>query len=269
LLKSSDCWVIALKPKLAVHAFDVDNTLLGSVAEMEGLQSRGFKCGALLKHFTDNGKCKEKFFAQFESIAQTYREGTVDYAVSATKLVQVLADAFKGMDVGQVEAEADEFSRDYVQRAAFDFVKPLFLSLKEGTAGVPGFIILVSASTEFVMPAAVRGLGADCGFGTVLEQKGGKYTGKILFNLAAPKEKSKALATKIGELQNQFEVVPGVGGGDSFDDISMALDNGLAPIAFGERLQKQAAEKRWTWVNPEKQPSQKIIEAIRRGLSSK
>ena len=207
------------------------------------MQSRGFIIGAVFKHLVEAGICEKKFFEEFEELFGGFRQGRFDYTTGAVSAVPVFGKALAGKNCSEMEFETTKFLQNYLQQAVFPFSKELVGILCSEKNGGKGLVLLLSGSPDFSILHAARFLGASGFVATEYEERQGVFTGGVVQNLVTPGTKTRLLKQKISDLEKEFVVERGLAGGDSEEDMKMALENDLMPVAFGPRLKDFAEQK--------------------------
>jgi len=218
-----------MKPtKLAV--FDIDGTIFRSSLVIElshALVEAGiFPAGA------------QKEIAK-EYLAWVNRKGS--YEAYINKVVKIYIKQISGKRYARVKGVAQSvinFQKDRVYRFTRDLIKKL--------KAQNYLLIAISGSPSYIVSAYAKAIGFNLFFGTELEVKNGKFTGRTI-NVDSAFNKAKIvknLAKKYSiNLKNSIAV------GDTEGDIAMLSLVGN-PIAFNPNLHlaKIAQKKKWRMV---------------------
>ena len=212
--------------KLAI--FDIDGTIFRSSLVIE-----------LVNGFVESGLFPKKAQVEIqkEYLAWLNRKGSYeDYINRVVKIYVKYIKGKKFQPVAKVAQKVIAFQKDRVYRWSRDTIK----SLKKQDY----FLVAISGSPSYIVERYAKTIGFNLFFGTQLEIKGGRFTGKAL-NLDSAFHKSKivkSLATKYSSinLKNSLAV------GDTESDIPMLSLVGR-PIAFNPNLAlaKVAKHRKW------------------------
>jgi HAD superfamily hydrolase (TIGR01490 family) len=218
-----------IKPqKLAV--FDIDGTIFRSSLVIE------------LSHaLVDAGIFPKSARKEIETeyLAWVNRKGS--YEAYINKVVKIYIKLIADKRFSQVKRVAQSvinFQKDRV----YMFTRDLIKKLKAENY----LLIAISGSPSYIVSAYAKAIGFDLFFGTELEVKSGKFTGKVL-NVDSAYNKAKIVkdvAKKYSiSLNNSIAV------GDTEGDIAMLSLVGN-PIAFNPNLHlaKIAQKKKWRMV---------------------
>jgi HAD superfamily hydrolase (TIGR01490 family) len=218
-----------IKPtKLAV--FDIDGTIFRSSLVIE-------LSHALVEAGIFPASAKKEIGKEY--LAWVDRKGTYEAYIS--KVVKIYIKHIHGMRFSQVKRIAQSvinFQKDRVYRFTRDLIKKL--------KSQNYLLVAISGSPSYIVEAYAKAIGFNLFFGTQLEVKGGKFTGKVL-NLDSAYNKSKIvkdIAAKYNiNLKNSLAV------GDTEGDVQMLSLVGK-PIAFNPNyhLAKIAKQKKWRMV---------------------
>jgi HAD superfamily hydrolase (TIGR01490 family) len=218
--------------KLAI--FDIDGTIFRSSLVIE------------LSHaLVDAGvfpKTARKEISK-EYLAWLNRKGS--YEAYIDKVVKIYVKHVAGKNffkVDRVATQVIEYQKDRVYRFTRDFIKQLKIKNY--------FLVAISGSPSYIVEKYATAIGFDLFFGTELEVKAGKFTGKVkslesAFNKAGI---VKNLAVKYNANLKQSVAV-----GDTEGDIPMLKLVGK-PIAFNPNLglAKFAKKQQWSVVTERK-----------------
>jgi len=171
-----------------------------------------------------------------EYLAWVNRKGT--YEAYINKVVQIYVKYIGGKRYPLVKSAAQaviNFQRDKVYRFTRDLIK----HLKKQNY----FLVAISGSPSYIVEAYAKAIGFNLFFGTVLEIKNGKFTGKVL-NLDSAYHKAKIL--KSVAKKYSIRLKQSIAVGDTEGDIAMLSLVGK-PIAFNpnHKLAKTARQKKW------------------------
>ena len=213
------------KSKLAV--FDIDGTIFRSSLVIE------------LSHALVDAKifpAVAKHEIAKEYLAWLNRQGT--YEAYIDKVVKIYLKHITGQHFNKVKKIAEaviKYQKDRVYRYTRDLIK----KLKKQNY----LLAAISGSPSYIVEAYAKAIGFDVFFGTELEVKNGKFTGKIA-NLDSAFKKAdivKSLAAKY-----QIDLKKSIAVGDTEGDVAMLSLVGN-PIAFNPNfeLAKVAKKKKW------------------------
>lgn len=211
--------------KLAV--FDIDGTIFRSSLVIE------------LSHALVDAKVFPQ--AAKKEIAKEYldwvnRKGT--YEAYINQVVKIYLKHIKGQDfarVNKIAQQVIEYQKDRVYRFTRDLIK----KLKKQKY----LLVAISGSPSYIVEAYAKAIGFDLFFGTEIEIKDGKFTGKIL-NVESAYNKS-GIVSRISK-QYKINLKNSIAVGDTEGDIKMLSLVGN-PIAFNPNmhLAKIARSKKW------------------------
>jgi len=216
-----------LKPtKLAV--FDIDGTIFRSSLVIElshALVSAGIFPMAAKKEI------------QKEFLAWLDRKGT--YEAYINKVVSIYIKHIKGKRYTKVKRIAQgviNYQKDRVYRYTRDLVKKL--------RGQNYFLVAISGSPSYIVSAYAKAIGFNLFFGTELEVKDGKFSGKVI-NLDSAFDKA-GVVKKIAKKYPSINLKNSVAVGDTESDTAMLKLVG-EPIAFNPNfgLAKVAKANGW------------------------
>lgn len=215
--------------KLAV--FDIDGTIFRSSLVIElshALVDAGVFPGAAKKEI-------EK-----EYLAWLDRKGT--YEAYIDKVVKIYAKYIAEKSFVKVKRIAENviaYQKDRVYRYTRDLIK----KLKKQKY----FLVAISGSPSYIVGAYAKAIGFNLFFGTELEIKNGKFTGKIL-SLDSAYNKSKIIKSLV-KLHPGINLKKSIAVGDTQADVAMLSLVGQ-PVAFNPNfeLAKIARKKAWNIV---------------------
>lgn len=210
--------------------FDIENTII------DGFITSGYYLFLSDKNLTSNWVQDE-----FNKINSKYKTGDIDYNTATDYHLDLYARAVKGF----TSLKNKELQKEYVgSMKPFSWVEGLFRFLTDNNFES----ILVSAAENSISEIVMSNFKASSCYGSSLEIKGDKYTGKVI-NVLNSREKRKVVRRIIDENGGPTSVIS-IGFGDSSGDVPMLE---LADKAFlvnpRERsLLELAEEKRWVIV---------------------
>ena len=211
--------------KLAV--FDIDGTIFRSSLVIE--LSHALVLAAIFP------KVAKKEIEK-EYMAWVNRKGT--YEAYINKVVKIYLKHITGQSYAPVKRVAEgviNYQKDKVYRFTRDLIKKLKVQKY--------FLVAISGSPSYIVSAYAKAIGFDLFFGSELEVKGGKFTGKIL-NLDSAYDKSKI----VKDLAKKYRVnlKQSIAVGDTEGDVKMLSLVG-SPLAFNpnHRLAKAAKARKW------------------------
>ena len=211
--------------KLAV--FDIDGTIFRSSLVIE------------LSHaLVDAGifpKSARREIAK-EYLAWLDRKGT--YEAYINKVVKIYIKYIAGKyfnRVNQVAQRVIKYQKDRVYRFTRDLIKRL--------KNDKYILVAISGSPSYIVAQYAKTIGFDLFFGTELEVKAGKFTGKVI-SLDSAFNKAK-IVREVAK-NYQIDLKKSIAVGDTEGDVPMLSLVGQ-PIAFNPNLQlvKVAKRKRW------------------------
>jgi len=211
--------------KLAI--FDIDGTIFRSSLVIE------------LSHALVNAKifpATARKEISKEYLAWLDRKGS--YEAYIDKVVKIYVKHITGKRYTKVKRVAEQVIAEQKDRV-YRFTRDLIKKLKTKNY----FLVAISGSPSYIVEKYARAIGFNLFFGTELEVKNGKFTGKVAsLDSAFNKAKIvKDLAAKYrADLKNSVAV------GDTESDVAMLKLVGH-PIAFNPNLQlaKIARQKHW------------------------
>lgn len=228
------------KKKLAI--FDIDGTI--------------FRSSLLIALI--NGLVRDKIFplkAQKELekdyLAWLDRKGTYDQYL--TQVVNIYFHYIRGASVHDVERVVKKVITQEKDRV-YVFTRELTKKLKrEGY-----FLLAISGSPDYIVSHFTKYMGFDAHYGSVLEIKNGRFTGKAL-NRDSWSNKRKVLQGFIKSVPFAVDLKKSVAVGDTTSDISMLAMVGR-PIVFNPdtMLAQHASKKGWEIVVERKNVIYKI-----------
>jgi HAD superfamily hydrolase (TIGR01490 family) len=212
--------------KLAI--FDIDGTIFRSSLVIElikGLVKAGVFPKAALRETEE------------EYLAWVNRKGA--YEAYINKVVKIYTKYIKGKEFSKVERVAKSVIACQKDRN-YRFTGNLIKELKEKKY----LLAAISGSPSYIVEEYAKKIGFDFFFGTQLEIKKGKFTGKIL-NLGSAFHKDVIL-NKILKNHPRINLKESIAVGDTEGDIQILSKVGR-PIAFNPNLQlaKYAKKKNW------------------------
>lgn len=209
-----------------IQIFDLDNTLIDMDSDYR------WKFFAVEK-----GLAESDAVARAEAFYRDYEEGKLD--IDAFLDFQ-LAE-FRGRTVGEVAKLAGEFFEKYVLPAVRrDAVAAVKKAIDAGCA-----VAVLSSTCDAIVRPAAEYFGISDVIGTRLEEKEGRYTGKISGVYAIGRGKIAAAAAFCRKNGASFDDVCAYG--DSVNDICLLEQCGEAVAVNPAPALREAAEKnRWT-----------------------
>lgn len=242
--------------KLAI--FDIDGTIFRSSLVIE-----------LVRGLVRTGvfpKSAEKE-VQKEYLAWLDRRGS--YADYINKVVKIYIKNIAGKSSAKVYAVARTVIKEQKNRV-YRFTRDLIQKLKQQKY----FLIAISGSPSYIVADYARAIGFNKFFGTEMEVKNGKFTGKVL-NLEPAFKKKKVLMDFVDTLtrpgkpghplpKGEGKVVidwrQSIAVGDTESDMEMLSLVGR-PVAFNpnHELAKVAKNKKWEIVVERKDVVYKVI----------
>ena len=142
--------------------FDVDNTIY------DGYSTSGFYL-----FLVDKDVCSSSILKKDEELGKLYHSGKIDYTEASRRVVELQAEAVKGLTLQKVTELGDEFIEK--NKKLFPFVSDLFKILERNYFQT----YLISAAASPSIEAIARFLKTDKYFSSDLEVKANKYTGKV------------------------------------------------------------------------------------------
>lgn len=212
--------------KLAI--FDIDGTIFRSSLVIElshALVEAGIFPKAARKEI-------EK-----EYLAWLDRKGT--YEAYINKVVKIYVKYITGKSFVKVKSVAQEvisFQKDRVYRFTRDLIKNL--------SHQDYFLVAISGSPSYIVSAYAKKIGFNLFFGTELEVRNGKFTGKVI-SLDSAFNKSKIVKSLVKKFPS-INLKQSLAVGDTESDVAMLKLVGK-PIAFNPNLQlaRVARAKKW------------------------
>ncbi len=214
------------KNKLAI--FDIDGTIFRSSLLIE-------LCHALV----DSGIFPKVARAEIamEFTAWLDRKGTYDAYIN--KVVKIYNKHIAGKDfakVDKVTKKVISYQKDRVYRFTRDLIKRL--------KNENYLLTAISGSPSYIVKTYAKAIGFDLFFGTELEVKNGKFTGKAV-NLDSALNKSKIVKNLVKK-HPALNLKKSVAVGDTGGDILMLSLVGR-PIAFNPNFELAACARRKKW----------------------
>jgi len=172
-----------------------------------------------------------------EFLAWVDRKGT--YEAYINKVVQIYIEHIKGKGFDEVDKVARSviaYQKDRVYRYTRDLIK----KLKKQKY----FLVAISGSPSYIVEVYAKAIGFDLFFGTELEIKNGKFTGKVL-SIDSAINKSKIMKT-LSKDYPSLNFKDSVAVGDTESDIEMLSLVGK-PIAFNPNFKLTEAARKRKW----------------------
>ncbi|PIR96590.1 MAG: HAD-IB family hydrolase [Candidatus Doudnabacteria bacterium CG10_big_fil_rev_8_21_14_0_10_42_18] len=215
------------KVKFAI--FDIDGTIFRSSLVIELMRS-------LVKHrIFPKAADKE---AQKEYLAWLDRKGSYgDYINKVVKIYIKYIAGKSSRNVYRVAKEVVKYQKDRTYRYTRDLIKQL---KKQGY-----FLVAISGSPIYIVEEYAKAVGFNVWFGTEIEVKGGKFTGKVL-NLDSAFKKDKVLFNYLKQRNMAVDWEKSVAVGDTETDVSILGRVGRS-IAFNPNRQLAEIAKRKKW----------------------
>jgi|SRR3989344_3157159 len=213
--------------KLAI--FDIDGTIFRSSLVIELVRG-------LVRHNIFPKKAEAE--VQKEYLAWLNRRGA--YGNYIKKVVEIYIKYIAGKSstkVFKVAREVVKYQRDRTYRYTRDLIKQL---KKEKY-----FLAAISGSPTYIVSSYAKAVGFNACFGTEIEIRKGKFTGKVL-NLDAAYNKKKVLMDFVASKKMIADWQGSTAVGDTESDIEMLSLVGR-PIAFNpnHQLAKEAKKRKW------------------------
>lgn len=213
-------------PKLAV--FDIDGTIFRSSLVIE-LSHALVEAGIFPK--AAKGQIAKEYLAWLD------RRGS--YEAYINKVVKIYIKLIAGKDFLAVRNAAKKVIKQQKDRT-YRFTRGLIKELKS-----KGYILAaISGSPSYIVEDYARAIGFDRFFGTELEVKNGKFTGKVI-SLDSAYHKEKIIKTLVKEYKGA-DLKHCVAVGDTESDAKM-LELVGRPIAFNPNLQLAKIAKKNNW----------------------
>lgn len=212
--------------RLAV--FDIDGTIFRSSLIIE-LSNALVEAGIFPK--------TAKKEIEKEYLAWLNRKGT--YEAYINQVVKIYVKHIAGKSFAKVNVVAKKviaFQKDRVYRFTRDLIK----NLKQQKY----FLVAISGSPSYIVGAYAKAIGFNLFFGTELEIKSGKFTGKIL-SLDSALNKQKIIKS-LAKRHSGINLKKSLAVGDTESDIAMLSLVGQ-PIAFNPNFQLAVYAKKWGW----------------------
>lgn len=174
---------------------------------------------------------------QTEYVAWLNRKGS--YEAYIDKVVKIYLKHITGKSYELVRRVAENViteQKDRVYRFTRDFIKKL---KKENY-----FLVAISGSPSYIVEKYAKTIGFNKFYGTELEVKNGKFTGKVL-SLESAYHKDEIVKTLAREYKN-INLKQSLAIGDTESDAAMLKLVGR-PIAFNPNLQLAKIAKRFKW----------------------
>lgn len=215
-----------VRQKLAI--FDIDGTIFRSSLLIE-----------LINGLVESGVLPKQAQKEMEKdyLAWLDRKGTYEDYIN--RVIQIYVKYIAGKSFAQVEQVAQRvisFQKDRVYRYTRDLIK----KLKKQKY----FLVAISGSPSYIVSGYAKKIGFNLFFGSELEVKNGKFTGRVL-SVDSADHKSKIIKGLLKaypglDLKNSLAV------GDTESDIDMLKMVGR-PVAFNPNLQlaRYARKKKW------------------------
>jgi HAD superfamily hydrolase (TIGR01490 family) len=212
--------------KLAV--FDIDGTIFRSSLVIE-LSHALVEAGI----FPKNAKSE----IAKEYLAWLDRKGS--YEAYINKVVKIYLEHIKGKRYTQVKRIAERVI-SYQKDRVYRFTRDLIKKLKSQNY----FLAAISGSPSYIVEAYAKAIGFDLFFGTELEVKKGKFTGKAV-SLDSAFDKA-AVVKNIVKKYPSINLKKSLAVGDTQGDVAMLSLVGK-PIAFNPNfeLSRVAKAKKW------------------------
>lgn len=223
--------------------FNLDNTIY-----------KGYSTSEFYLFLVDKGIIDNRFKQCDRELGQLYHSGKMTYSTITKLVIQLQAQALKGLTIKQVSDLGNQFMN--AKQRLFPFTKPLLSYLD--SAGFKS--IIISAATAPTLDFVTKHLKVHDYFASDLEVKNNQYTGKVirLLNNGAKKQITQKFIgpkTKSG-LTLSF--------GDSTGDIAMlsAVDHAFVINPHQDKIKLVARQKGWPIVT-----SHNIIAKVSQVLS--
>jgi putative phosphoserine phosphatase/1-acylglycerol-3-phosphate O-acyltransferase len=218
---------MAKPTKLAV--FDIDGTIFRSSLVIE-------LSHALVEAGIFPQSAKKEIGREY--LAWLNRKGS--YEAYINKVVKIYIKHIKGKRYTKVKRIAEKviaYQKDRVYRYTRDLIK----NLKKQNY----FLVAISGSPSYIVSAYAKAIGFNLFFGTELEIKNGKFTGKIV-SLDSAYNKAK-IVKLVAKKYPSINLKQSIAVGDTESDVAMLLLVGK-PVAFNPNMQlaKVAKQKAWT-----------------------
>lgn len=212
------------KTKLAI--FDVDGTLI-----------KGESPSLFLKFLFFKGKLIKLGIFKLSFLAFLYRIGFIK---DATELIENFAKLFKGQNLEDIKKLSIEFFNKILKKKIRrKLMFQIFEFKKQGY-----FILILSATPEFILKPLADFLGADKLISTKFEVKNGIFTGKIEKKIVYSNVKEE-IVKHIEEYG--FNLKQSIFFSDHISDLPLLEEVGF-PIVVNpkSKLKKIALKKNWT-----------------------
>ncbi|QQG41571.1 MAG: haloacid dehalogenase-like hydrolase [Candidatus Woesebacteria bacterium] len=210
--------------KLAL--FDIDGVIYGGHVIFGQIQSQE-KSGLIVKGTWD----------KVHLLLEEYKSGQKNYKQAADKMLEVYAEALKGIDYKEIVESTSEYL-DENKDKFFSYFAEIIPQIKEEYD-----IYFVTTNFQFACEGVCTMFGLKDYLSSIAEVKDGKFTGKVELSLAGSKGVVADLVTKYGK-SGSFAV------GDSENDAEM-LDKVEFPFVMepNDKLVEIADEKGWSIVD--------------------
>ncbi len=212
--------------KLAI--FDIDGTIFRSSLVIELIHG-------LVESKIFPAQAKQE--TEKDYLAWLNRKGS--YEAYINRVVQIYVKYIGGKSFVQVNRAAQKVIRFHKDRV-YRFTRDLIKRLKKEKY----FLVAISGSPSYIVESYAKAIGFNLFFGTQLEVKNGKFTGKVL-SLDSAYNKAKIvkdLAREYGVDLHQSIAI-----GDTEGDTPMLKLVGK-PIAFNPNLELAKYAKKYRWL---------------------
>lgn len=209
--------------------FDIDGTIFRSSLVIELVR-------ALVRYRIFHKKAEQEM--QKEYLAWLDRKGS--YTDYINKVVKIYVKYITGQSFKAVSAIAKLVIKAQKNRV-YRFTRDLIKQLKHRDY----FLVAISGSPSYIVENYARAIGFHKFFGTEMEVKGGKFTGRVL-NVDSAFRKKKVLMDFIIFEKMSVDWRQSIAVGDTESDVALLSMVGR-PIAFNPNRQLAGTAKRRKW----------------------
>ncbi len=216
-----------MRNKIKLAIFDIDGTIFRSSLVIE-------LSHALVEAGVFPASAKKEIAKEY--LAWLDRKGS--YEAYINKVVKIYVKHIGGQNFTQVKKIAQEvihFQKDRVYRFTRDLIK----KLKHQNY----FLVAISGSPSYIVGSYAKAIGFNLFFGTELEVKNGKFTGKAV-SLDSAYNKAKIVKSLVKKYN--ISLKESIAVGDTESDVPMLKLVGK-PMAFNPNLQLAKAAQRNKW----------------------
>ena len=210
--------------------FDIDGTLM-----------RGLLIVDLPTYLARRGLFNERLSQKILELAESYRRGQVSYRHISTRIPYLYAQGIRGQSRSEVCGHADRFIHRPPRRL-FSYSRRLV-----GLMAERGFLTVAVSGSPIEVVSPLRELGFREVFGTEMETRGGRYTGRVVRNLILAEEKKKLVASLIA--RHHVDISRSWAFGDTEQDLPMWRTVGN-PVVLNPSPRLRAYAIRNGWLVP-------------------